>query len=480
MEHASSKPDPRRWLALVVLLIAGFMDLLDVTIVNVAIPSMLRNMHATYAQIEWVIAGYVLGFAALLITGGRLGDLYGRKRVFLVGVAGFTFASALCGFAADPAMLIRSRLFQGAMAGLIVPQVLATLHASFPADERGRALGAFGAVLGSASVAGLILGGVLVQWNLFGLQWRPIFLINLPVGLAALVAGWFVVRDSRSSAATRLDPIGALFAIAGVVMLVYPLTEGRSLGWPNRTFVLMAGGVALLGVFVGYEAWCSRAIGSPLVFLSLFRIRAFSSGVVAWAIFWIALGGFFFVWTLYMQAGLGWSPLRAGLTATPFAVGAAIGSGLSVQILARRFGGRVLEAGALLNAAGFAWYSWVAVHYGPQIASWRMTTPLFVTGIGFGLVVAPTVDLIITDVPVRHAGSASGLLTTIQQVGVALGIALAGVVFFTQLEHNSDRGVDAVTPTVYRQLAAAHIPGAYQDVIVDGVPRLPPRQIRRH
>jgi EmrB/QacA subfamily drug resistance transporter len=466
LEHASSKLDPRRWLALVVLLVAGFMDLLDVTIVNVAIPSMLRDLHAAYAQIEWVIAGYVLGFAALLITGARLGDLYGRKRVFLFGVAGFTLASGLCGVAADPAMLIGSRLLQGAMAGLMVPQILAIVHVSFAADERGKALGIFGGVLGSASVAGLVFGGVLVQWNIFGWDWRPIFLINVPVGIAALAATWLFVRDSRSPAATRLDPIGAVLTITAIVMLVYPLTEGRSLGWPAWTFALMAGGVALLGVFVCYEAWRTRTVGSPLMVLSLFRIRAFSSGMAAWAIFWIAFGGFFFVWTLYMQVGLGWTPLRAGLTATPFAVGAAVGSGLSVQVFVSRFGRRVLTIGALLNTAGFACYIWISVHYGPGIASWRMITPLLVTGIGFGLVVAPTVDLILTDVPVRDAGSASGLLSTTQQVGMALGIALAGVVFFAQLDHDADRGVNAVTATVHQQLAAAQVPAGNQDAIL--------------
>ncbi|MBV8182190.1 MAG: MFS transporter [Mycobacterium sp.] len=463
-----SKLESRRWAALVVLLIAGFMDLVDVTIVNVAIPSMLRDLHAAYAQIEWVIAGYVLGFAALLITGGRLGDLYGRKRIFLVGVAGFIVASALCGLAADPAMLIGSRLLQGAMAGLMVPQILAIVHVSFPADERGKALGFFGGVLGSAAVVGLILGGALVQWNPFSLGWRPIFLINVPVGIGALIAAWFVVPDSRSPAAIRLDPIGVVLATAAIVMLVYPLTAGRSLGWPFWSFMLMAGGLALLGVFVGYEAWRARAVGSPLVELSLFQIRAFSSGMAAWAIFWVALGGFFFIWTLYMQVGLGWTPLRAGLTATPFGLGAAAGSGLSVQVLVPRFGRRVLTAGALLTAIGFAGYIWVAAHYGPDIASWQMVAPLLVSGFGFGLVVAPMVDLILAGVPVRDAGSASGLLSTIQQVGMALGIALAGVVFFTQLAHESDRGTSVVIPSLRGQLSAATIPATQQDAIVSG------------
>jgi EmrB/QacA subfamily drug resistance transporter len=453
---------------LAVLLVAGFMDLVDVTIVNVAIPSMLRDLHAAYAQIEWVIAGYIVGFAALLITGGRLGDLYGRRRIFLIGVAGFIVASALCGLAADPAVLIGSRLLQGAMAGLMVPQILAILHVSFPVEERGKALGFFGGVMGSAAVLGVILGGVLVQWNLFGLEWRPIFLVNVPVGIIALIAAWFVVPDSRSPTATRLDLIGVVLATAAIVMLVYPLIDGRSLGWPEWSFASMAGGLALLGIFVGYEAWRTRAVGSPLLVLSLFRIRAFSSGLAAWAVFWAALGGFFFIWTLYMQVGLGWTPLRAGLTATSFGVSAAAGSGLSVQVLVPRFGRRVLTTGALLNAIGFAGYIWVAAYCGPNIAPWQMVAPLLVSGFGFGLVVAPMVDLILAGVPVRDAGSASGLLSTIQQVGMALGIALAGVVFFTQLAHDADHGANVVTPTVREQLSAAAIPMAQQDAVISG------------
>lgn len=458
----------RRWLALAVVLVAGFMDLLDVTIVNVAIPSILRDLRADYSQIEWIVAGYVLGFAALLITGGRLGDIFGRKRLFLIGVAGFTVASALCGLAGDAAVLIGARFFQGAMAGLMVPQILAIIHVTFPRGERGKAYGLWGAVLGSASVGGLILGGLLVQWNLAGLEWRPIFLVNVPIGLAAMVAAWFTIQESRPPAAPRLDPIGVVLAVAGILMLVYPLTEGRSLGWPLWTFLLMAGSVLVLALFVGYERRRTRTVGSPLVVLSLFRARAFASGMVVWLVFWVALGGFFLVWTLYLQVGLGWTPLRAGLTAVSFAVGAGAGSGLSVQVLTPRFGRRVLMAGAVLNATGFIGYAWASIHYGPSIHSWQMVAPLAVAGAGFGLVVAPMVDAILTGVPVRDAGSASGVLSTTQQVGMALGIALVGVLFFAQLESDSGRGVDEVTPALQEQLAAAGVPASERDAIVAG------------
>lgn len=463
-----STVERRRWLALVVLLVAGFMDLLDVTIVNVAVPSILRDLHAEYAQIEWIITGYVLGFAAMLITGGRLGDTFGRRRLFLIGMAGFTAASALCGLAASPEMLIGARFAQGAMSGLMVPQILAIIHVTFPPRERGMVFGLFGGILGSASVAGLIVGGLLLQGNVFGLQWRSIFLVNVPVGLAAMVVAPLVIGESRSPTAPRLDLPGMALAIGGVLMLVYPLTEGRTLGWPAWTFLLMAGAVVVLALFVGYERHRTRRAGSSLVVLSLFRARAFTSGMLVWLIFWIALGAFFLAWTLYLQVGLGWTPLRAGLTAASFAVGAGVGAGLSVQLLTPRFGRWVLMAGALLNAAGFAGYSVVVAQYGPGIHPWQMIAPLVLAGAGFGLVVAPMIDLILAGVPTADAGSASGLLNTVQQLGMALGVALIGVLFFTQLDHDSGRGVDAVTPALHRELTAAGVPPSTQDSVVAG------------
>lgn len=461
-------PDPKRWIALVVVLVAGFMDLLDVNIVNVAVPSILKDLHATYAQVEWVVAGYVLGFAALLITGSRLGDIFGRKRIFLIGVAGFTIASALCGVSVNPGMLIGSRFFEGAMSGLMVPQILAIIQVTFPAEERGKVFGIWGSVLGVASALGLVIAGVFLRWNLAGWEWRPIFLVNIPIGLATLVTAWIFVRDSRSPTAPRLDLVGMVLAIAGVLMLVYPLTEGRTLGWPAWTFGLMAGSAVVLAVLAVYQWQRGRTVGSPLIVLSLFRNRPFSSGLTVWLIFWVTQGFFFLVWTLYMQVGLGWSPLRAGLTAVSFAVGGATGSGLSVQVFTPRFGRKTLMAGALLNALAVVAYGLVALHYGPGIHPWQMLVPLLVEGFGFGLIVAAMVDAILTDVPSRDAGSASGLLNTVQQVAMAVGIALVGVVFFTVLAGDSGRGVTAATPGLRAQLTTAGVPSAEQNQILAG------------
>ncbi|MFQ6398564.1 MFS transporter [Nocardia sp. KC 131] len=458
--------DPRRWIAFAVVLAAGFMDLLDVTIVNVAVPSIQADLGAQYSQIEWVIAAYVLAFAAVLITGGRLGDIFGRKRIFLIGMAGFTLASAACGLSSDPSMLITARFVQGAMAALMVPQILAIIRATFPERERAKAIAIYSGVGGSASAVGLALGGLLVQWDLFDLGWRPIFLVNIPVGIAALIAATIVMRDSRSTTAPRLDPAGMVLATSAVLLLVYPLAEGRRLGWPAWTFIMMGMAVLAFGLFVAYERHRVRTVGSPLIDLDLFRSRPFAVGLASWLLFWIGLGGFFLVWTLFMQAGLGWSPMRAGLTAVFFAVGAGIGAGGSVGVLAPRFGRRVLIAGGGVNAAGFGIYGWMAVHYGAAISSWQMTIPLIITGIGFGMVVAPTIDLLLGQVPAHEAGSASGLLNTGQQLGTALGVALVGVVFFGQLDQDSTRGVTEVTPQIRAELSTMGLPETTQDQIL--------------
>ncbi|MFF4320945.1 MFS transporter [Streptomyces sp. NPDC001568] len=429
-EGAASPGDRRRWLALAIVMTAAFMDLVDVTIVNIAIPNMREGFGASTSAIQWITAGYALAFAAGLITGGRLGDIYGRKRVFLLGIAGFTAASLLCGIAANPSMLVASRILQGAMAALMVPQVLSIIHVTFPPHERGKVFGMFGAIVGLGAVSGPMLGALLTQWNLFGLEWRPIFLINLPVGIAGVILGRKFITESKAPRALRLDLVGVVLATVGLVMLIFPLTHGRENDWPLWGFLCMGAVPFLFVGFIAYEKYKIKKDGSPLVELSLFKVKSFAGGIAVQLTFGIATGIFFLVWTLYMQMGLGWSALRAGTTGIPFSVAVSAAAGISVQKLVPRFGRKVLQAGALTMAAGLLLYIWESEHYGMGITSWQMAAPLVVMGIGMGLIVAPLTDTVLSQVPREHAGSASGLINTTGQMGNALGLGLTSVVFF--------------------------------------------------
>ncbi|MGW7168510.1 MFS transporter [Streptomyces sp. NPDC054884] len=412
---------------------AAFMDLVDVTIVNIAIPSIREDAGASWSQIQWITAGYALAFAAGLITGGRLGDIHGRKRLFLIGIGGFTVASALCGFAVNPDMLVASRILQGGMAAMMVPQVLSIVHATFPAHERGKVFGLFGAIVGLGAVSGPLLGALLTEWNLFGLEWRPIFLINLPVGIAGLILGSRFITESRAPKALKLDLVGVVLVTLGLLMLLYPLTRGRELGWPVWGYLSMAGALGVFGALVAYERRKAARDGSPLIELTLFRVRSFAAGVAVQTVFGIGLGVFFLVWTLYMQTGLGWSPLKAGLTGVPFSIAVSVAAGMSVQKLTPRFGRKVLQAGALTMTVGVLLYIWESERYGLGIAPWQMALPLVVMGVGMGLIFAPLTDAVLSEVPREHAGSASGLINTVQQMGNALGLGLVAVVFFGEI-----------------------------------------------
>ncbi|MGW1978706.1 MFS transporter [Streptomyces sp. NPDC001889] len=422
--------DRRRWIALAIIMTAAFMDLVDVTIVNIAIPSIEQDLGASFSSIQWITAGYALAFAAGLITGGRLGDIHGRRRIFLIGVAGFTAASALCGLAMSAEVLVAARLLQGAMAALMVPQVLAIVHTTFPPHERGKVFGLFGAVVGLGAVSGPLLGALLTEWDLFGLAWRPIFLINLPVGVAALILGRIYIVESRAPKALKLDLPGVALVVTALLMLIYPLTRGRELGWPLWGHLCMAASPLVFALFVVYERYKTRKDGSPLVELSLFRIKSFAAGIAVQLTFGVVLGVFFLVWTLYMQIGLGWSALRAGLTGVPFSIAVSLAAGVSVQKLVPRFGRKVLQAGVATMAAGILLYSWQAEHYGSGIEPWQMMGPLVLMGLGMGLIVAPLTNAVLAEVPRRHAGSASGLINTVGQTGNALGLGLVSVVFF--------------------------------------------------
>jgi EmrB/QacA subfamily drug resistance transporter len=445
------------FVVLVVVLSATFMQLVDVSIVNVAIPSIQRDLHASYGAVQLVLVLYQLGFACTLITGARLGDIYGRKRMFIIGMTGFTIASALCGAAPSAIVLTVGRLVQGVFSGLMFPQVLSVIQVIFPPKDRGRAFGIFGATIGIATILGPLLGGVLIAWNPAGLDWRTVFYVNLPIGIAALVGAWLLMGESTSPDAPRLDLGGVVLITAALLLLIYPIIEGRDRGWPWWIWVLLLGCIPFFVAFVIYERRRTARHQSPLIVMSLFSDRAFRIGLVLSFLFFAGIPAFFFTFSVFLQIGHGFTPLHSGLTSFPYSVGAVIASPLSDR-LAQRYGKRILTAGLSILLAGYVGILLTIHEVGIHPHSYEFIPSMFICGIGFGLFVAPVVNIILAGIHAEGAGSASGTLSTAQQVGGALGVALIGVIMFGLLGLNANRTVDRVAPQLNRELVSAQLP----------------------
>ncbi len=422
-----------RWAGLAVILAAEVMDLLDTTIVGVAAPAVRQDLGGSDAQIQWITASYTLAFAVLLITGGRLGDLFGRKRLFVLGAAGFTLASLLCAAAPGAGTLIATRTVQGLFAALLIPQGLGLIRAMFPPKELGAAFGLFGPVLGLSSVLGPTLGGYLTDADWFGLGWRAVFLINLPVGLLTVVAAGRILpadRVSRATRAGRIDPVGVLLLGLAVLLLVYPLVQGRELDWPLWTFLAMAASAPVVWIFTRHQRSVLRRGGTPLIEPSLFAKRPFVSALATGLVFFAALSGLMLVFTLHLQLGLGWTPLHAGLSMIPLSIGVVAGAVLSGALLAPRHGRRVLHAGMLVAAAG-ALGLWATVeHAAAGLTSRQLAPALALAGLGLGLIMAPFFDIALAGVEESETGSAAGVLNAQQQLGGSVGVALLGTAFF--------------------------------------------------
>ncbi|KRA53130.1 MFS transporter [Devosia sp. Root635] len=415
-----------------VLLIANFMNLIDVTIVNVALPSMRDGLGATDSQIEWVIAAYILAFALGLLPFGRLGDIVGRTTLFLWGVAGFTAASALCGLAPNIEFLIAARVIQGLAGAMMTPQVLAIATVTFPSHERSQAFSLFGLSAGLASVCGPILGGVLISANLFGLDWQPIFLVNIPIGIAAVVAGWFLIPRLPGHAALRNDYVGIVLFGLGIVAVVFPIVEGRAYGWPLWAFAMIAAGIVLLAAFVLWTRGRAAAGASQLLNFDLITNRQFMFGALVVTIYASGIPGFFMVISLLLQGGFDFTPLQSGLTNTPFSVGVLIASGIAARFGANYLRSRLAIAGALLSL-GILWLHFYIAGVTDSIDSWAFLPPLLIAGIGLGLGFSSLFQLVLANVPPRDAGAGSGALQAFQQVAGALGVAIIGEIFFTNL-----------------------------------------------
>ncbi|MEH0939265.1 MFS transporter [Micromonospora psammae] len=432
-QPAGSEPgDIRRWQALGVGLVATFMTLLDVSIVNVAVPSMDEALGASPSDLQWVLSGYALTFGLVLVSAGRLGDARGRRTAFVVGVALFTLTSALAGLARSPGWLVAARLMQGAAAGLVNPQVTGLVQQLFRGSERGRAFGLLGATIGVSTAVGPLLGGLLIHLGGAEHGWRWVFFVNVPVGVVAVVLGWRLLpaRPAGRPDRHRLDPVGVLLLGAGVLLLLLPLVQREQWHSPWKWALIPAG----LLVLVAFGLWERRYARqqTPLFDLRLFRLRSYTLGAVIALVYFGGFTAIFFVFTLYLQNGLGYSALVAGLAITPFALGSALASALGGRLV-NRFGRPLVGIGLLVVVVGLA--AVVLVLRGSPAGSVPLMTavPLLLAGLGSGLVITPNQTLTLAQVPVPQAGSAAGMLQTGQRIGSAAGIAAVGSLFFSSL-----------------------------------------------
>ncbi|MFJ4340707.1 MFS transporter [Streptomyces sp. NPDC088915] len=455
------EPDPNRWKALGVCLVAGFMTLLDVSIVNVALPSIRTGLDTPESDLQWVLSGYALAFGLFLIPAGRLGDARGRRSVFIVGLALFTLASASCGAAQTSMWLVISRLAQGVAGGLVSPQISALIQQMFRGSERGRAFGMFGTVVGISTAVGPLLGGLLIQAAGPEEGWRWVFYVNLPIGIVCLFLARRLLPDTPDAKPVRLgrlDPVGVVLLGAAVLALLLPFVQSQQ--WPgNGKYLLVPVAAVLLAVFVAWERRCARSGDEPLIDLELFRVRSYWLGSLLILLYFAGFTSIFFVSTLYLQSGLHYSALQAGLTITPFALGSGIAAGIGGRLV-DRFGRPLVVVGLAMVAIGLAGTAF-AVHQVPgRGAGWAMLAPLLLAGLGSGLVIAPNQTLTLSEVPVRRAGSAGGTLQTGQRVGSAVGIAAVGSVFFGQVAQDGwatayDHGLLVSIAFVVASLAVA-------------------------
>jgi EmrB/QacA subfamily drug resistance transporter len=420
-----------RRLPLLVMLGGTFMVVLDFFIVNVALPSLQRELRASGAALQMVVAGYGIANAAGLVTAGRLGDLFGRRRMFMLGVLLFTLASLACGLAPNAPVLVGARVAQGLAGALLQPQVLAMLGLIYTGAARARAFAAYGVTLGLGATLGQLIGGVLIALDPGGLGWRSCFLINLPIGLAVLLLVPRTVPPLANTASSRLDLPGALLVGLASIAVVWPLVEGREQGWPAWSMGVLFATLPLLAVFAWQQRRLAGQGGDPLLAPALLAHRAFRGGLLTTLVFYAGNASQYFVLALYLQQGLALGPLASGLVFTCLATGFFAAS-LAAPRLAARLGGPPIVPGALLLAAGHA-LQLVNMLCGADQVLGRMLPALAVQGVGLGLVMSPLVSAVLAGLPAQHAGLASGVLGTVQQVGNAVGVALIGLVFYGTL-----------------------------------------------
>jgi EmrB/QacA subfamily drug resistance transporter len=420
--------------ALLTLITGAFLPILSFFILNVALPSIGTDLHASDGALQLVVGSYGIANATLVVLGGRLGDGYGRRRLFLAGMAAFTLTSLLCALAPSIGLLLVARVLQGASAALMVPQVLATIAATLTGESRARAIGLFGASGGVAAALGQILGGALVEADLGGLGWRTVFLINVPLGLIAMVAAVRLLPETKATHRLPLDLAGAAILATTLVVLLLPLTEGRPLGWPLWTWLLLLA-VLPLGIALGrHQSRVERSARHPLVPPSVLRLRGMRLGLGIALPFFTTFSGFMFAFALATQVGARLSALAAGLAILPMGLAFLVASIVGPR-LETRWGAGVMTRGAVIEAIGYlvlagtTWLAW------PDVNALVLTPGMLITGLGTGFVMMPMFGVVVRQVPVQQAGLGSGILITTQQTCLAMGAAIVGTAYLSMANH---------------------------------------------
>jgi EmrB/QacA subfamily drug resistance transporter len=432
--------NPLRWVVFAVAITANIMDLMDATIVNIAGPSIRAALGGSASTLQWLPAGYTLAFAVFLITGARLGDMFGRRRLFLVGSAGFTVMSAACSVAPSMAALIIFRVLQGSFGALMIPQGFGMLKEVFAEDEMSKVFGAFGPMMGLSILAAPILAGALVEANLWGVGWRLVFLINVPVGIAAFAGAVRVLPRTVAHPGMRLDTGGMILIGVALTAIIYPLIQGRTAGWPAWTFESLAAGAVLLGAFV---LWGRRGHGDPLIEPGLLTNRSYTSGILVALAFFGAFGGLLLCVSLFAQLGEGFSPIHAGLTLMAMVIGMIAGMGAGFALVGR-LGRHLLHIGVAIVAAGTVVLA-VTVTGAHTASTLDLAPGLFLIGLGAGSSIGQLFDFILAGVSMDEVGSASGVLEAVQQLSSALGVAVLGTIFFSAFEHHLPTHALAIT-----------------------------------
>jgi EmrB/QacA subfamily drug resistance transporter len=442
-------PAPRRWHALTVSLIAAFMTLLDVSIVNVALPSIERDLGASAAAVQWVVSGYALAFGLALVPAGRLGDTLGRRRMFLFALSAFVATSALSGAAPTIGLLVAARLLQGVAGGMLLPQNSGLIQELFAGAERGRAFGFLGATVGLATAAGPVLGGLILATFAGPDGWRWVFYVNLPIGLVALaLAARLLPAAARAGwRSVRLDLVGSLLLGGGVLSLLLPVVDATG-GGLDRLWPLFGLAVALLAVFGWWEARTAHRGGQPLLDPQLAHVAGYAPGLAIGLVYFIGFTGIWLVMALFFQDGLGYTPLRSGLAVTPFALGVAVSAVIAGRLVAR-VGRWLTVSGLVTTVVGLAATALVLRQVGGDRAAWAAAGPLLLAGLGGGMVTSPNLTLTLQSVPVRMAGAAGGALQTAQRIGSAIGTALLASVFYRVLTGSGHAWPEAVADALW-------------------------------